>query len=92
MPTTSKKAFVFFNCDENKSEQSMNIFYNSVVYRDMTTARRVLWKKIRDELESGRIFIDENDMQTVRKMILLEDPTAASDFIRFGAIRAVECY
>ena len=92
MPTNSKKAFVFFNCDENKSEQSMNIFYNHTVYRDMTTARRVLWKKIRDELEGGRIFIDDKDMQTVRKMILLENPVDASELIKFGAIREVDCY
>lgn len=92
MATNPKKAFVFFNCDENKSEQSMNIFYNHIVYRDMTTARRVLWKKIRDELESGRIFIDEKDMQTVRNMILSEDPVAASDLIKFGAIKEIDCY
>lgn len=92
MSTNPKRAFVFFNCDENKSEQSMNIFYNHTVYRDMTTARRVLWKKIRDELESGRIFIDDKDMQTVRKMILSEDPTAAGEFIKFGAIKEIDCY
>ena len=71
MPTNAKKAFVFFNCDENKSEQSMNIFYNRVVYRDLTTARRLLWKKITDELEG--------------------DPTAASEFIKFGAIKEIDC-
>ena len=92
MPTNAKKAFVFFNCDENKSEQSMNIFYNRVVYRDLTTARRLLWKKIRDELEGERIFIDEKNMSPVRKMILEGDPTAASEFIRFGAIKEVDCY
>ena len=92
MPTNPKKAFVFFNCDDNKSEQSMNIFYNRIVYRDLTTARRLLWKKIRDELDGERIFIDEKDMSSVRKMILEDDPTEASEFIRFGAIKAIDCY
>ena len=31
---STKRAFIFFNCDENKSEQSMNIFYNHIVYKD----------------------------------------------------------
>ncbi|MBQ9480456.1 MAG: hypothetical protein IJ668_04430 [Selenomonadaceae bacterium] len=92
MPTNPKKAFVFFNCDENKSEQSMNIFYNRAVYRDLTTTRRLLWKKIRDELDSGRIFIEEDDIPTVRKMVLEDDPTDAGSLIKFGAIKAVDCY
>ena len=91
MPT-SKKAFIFFNCDENKSEASMNIFYNGVVYRDLTTARKLLWKKIREELGAEKIFIDENDLSTVRKMILEGDPTEASALIKFGAIKTVECF
>ena len=28
------KAFIFFNCDADKSEASMNIFYNHAVYKD----------------------------------------------------------
>ncbi len=91
MPTP-KKAFIFFNCDENKSEQSMNIFYNRVVYRDLTTARKLLWKKIRDELDNERIFIDEKDMKSVREMILTGEPTDASELIRFGAIKTVDCF
>lgn len=92
MPNVPKRAFVFFNCDENKSEASMNIFYNRTIYRDMTTARRVLWKKIREEREAEKIFIDENDLSTVRTMILEGDPTAASNLIRFGAIKEVDCF
>ena len=91
MPTP-KKAFIFFNCDENKSEPSMNIFYNRVVYRDLTTARKLLWKKIRDELDNERIFIDEKDMKSVREMILTGEPTDASELIRFGAIKTVDCF
>ncbi len=91
MPTVPKKAFVFFNCDENKSEASMNIFYNRIVYRDMTTARRALWKKIREERDAEKIFIDESDLSTVRTMILEGDPTAASTLMKFGAIKEIEC-
>ncbi len=92
MPAEPKTAFVFFNCDENKSEQSMNIFYNRIVYRDLTTARKLLWKKIREELGAEKIFIDENDLPTVRQMILTGDPTEASTLIKFGAIKTVECF
>ena len=92
MPAEPKKAFVFFNCDENKSEASMNIFYNRIVYRDLTTARKLLWKKIREERDSEKIFIEDDDLATVRKMILEGEPTEASALIKFGAIKTVECF
>lgn len=91
MPTP-KKAFVFFNCDEQKSEQSMNIFYNGVVYRDLKTARQLLWKKIRDEIAAERVFVDDENISELRTMILEGDPTEASALIKFGAIKTVDCF
>ena len=40
--SNTKRAFIFFNCDANKSEQSMNIFYNNIVYKDTQASRKLL--------------------------------------------------
>ena len=42
-----KKAFVFFNCDEEKSQTSMNVFYNSTFYSETKKARKELLALLR---------------------------------------------
>jgi hypothetical protein len=37
--TAAKKAYIFFNCDGEKTQESMNVFYNHVVYHDTVGAR-----------------------------------------------------
>ena len=86
------KAFVFFNCDAEKSEASMNIFYNRAVYKDTKTSRKNLWKKIREEYGAERIQIASENLPVVEKAILEGDPVEAGNFIQFGAIRAFDCY
>ena len=86
------KAFIFFNCDAAKNESSMNIFYNRAVYKDTKTSRKNLWKKIKEEYGAERIQIASDNLPAVELAITEGDPVAASDFIQFGAIRAVECY
>ena len=86
------KAFIFFNCDADKSEASMNIFYNSAVYKDTKTSRKKLWKKIQEEYGAERIQISGENLPNVENAITEGDPVSASDFIQFGAIRAVDCY
>ena len=86
------KAFVFFNCDENKSESSMNIFYNHAVYKDGKTSRKALFKKIKEELELKRIQISENDLPEVENLITEGDPVEAGNLIRFGAIKSLDCF
>ena len=73
----ASKVFIFFNCDADKNEASMNIFYNHAVYKDTKTSRKNLWK---DNLKAVEAAITEGD------------PVAASDLIQFGAIRAIDCY
>ena len=86
------KVFIFFNCDADKSEASMNIFYNSAVYKDTKTSRKKLWKKIQEEFGAERIKIAYENLSDVEAAITEGDPVSASDFIQFGAIRAVDCY
>lgn len=88
----STRVFVFFNCDENKSESSMNIFYNHAVYKDTKTSRKALFKKVKEENLADRIKIDANDFAEVEKRIIDGDPDAASELIKFGAIKTLDCF
>ena len=86
------KVFVFFNCDADKSEASMNIFYNSAVYKDTKTSRKNLWKKVKEEHGAERIQIAADKLADVELAITEGDPVSAGDFIQFGAIRVLDCY
>ena len=54
---TEKKVYVFFNCDEEKTEKSMNIFYNKTIYNDTKKARKELLAKVEDEVAAGRVHV-----------------------------------
>ena len=86
------KVFIFFNCDAEKSEASMNIFYNKAVYKDTKTSRKNLWKKVKEEYGAERIQIAADNLKAVELAITEGDPVAASNLIQFGAIREIECY
>ena len=82
----SNVAYIFFNCDAEKSHDSMNIFYNHEIYRDTQASRKALWEN------ASRIQIDEDDMTNVRTAILESDPTEASRYMRFGTIETFACH
>ena len=86
------KVFIFFNCDADKRESSMNIFYNSAVYKDTKTSRKNLWKKVKEEYGAERIQIAAENLKAVELAITEGDPVEASNLIQFGAIREIECY
>ena len=86
------KVFIFFNCDADKSEASMNIFYNRAVYKDTKTSRKNLWKKVKEEYGAERIHIATEHLKAVELAITEGDPVEAGNFIQFGAIRAIDCY
>jgi len=86
------KVFIFFNCDADKSEASMNIFYNRTVYRDTKASRKSLWTKVREEYGAEKIQIAAENLPDVEVAITEGDPVEASKFIQFGAIRAFDCY
>ena len=81
-----KKAYIFFNCDEEKSRTSMNVFYNQEIYRDLKGARKALLSKVEAEQAAGRIHIA--DMDAVQQAILTGEPTDASALIQYGAIES----
>jgi len=86
------KVFIFFNCDADKSEASMNIFYNRTIYKDTKTSRKNLWKKVKEEYGAERIQIAAENLPAVEAAITEGDPVEAGNFIQFGAIRAFDCY
>ena len=86
------KVFIFFNCDADKSEASMNIFYNRTIYKDTKTSRKNLWKKVKEEYGAERIQIAEENLPAVEAAIIEGDPVEAGNLIQFGAIRAFDCY
>ena len=90
--TKPGKVFIFFNCDADKSEASMNIFYNRTIYKDTKTSRKNLWKKVKEEYGAERIQIAAENLSAVETAITEGDPVEAGNFIQFGAIRAFECY
>ena len=85
-------AYVFFNCDAEKSHGSMNIFYNHEIYRDTQASRKALWQKVKEEQAASRIEIAEDDLTSVRTAILESDPAEASRYIRFGSIETFVCH
>ena len=70
----------------------MNIFYNRAVYKDTKTSRKNLWKKVKEEYGAERIQIASENIPDVERAIIEGDPVAATNFIQFGAIRAIDCY
>ena len=85
-----KKAFIFFNCDEEKSEQSMNVFYNHVIYHDTAVARTALWKQIEDEIAAGKVNIAGEHVEAAKASVLTGDPTEASQYLVYGAVQAFD--
>ena len=86
------KAFIFFNCDADKNQASMNIFYNREIFKDNKASRKNLWKRVWEEYGAERIQIAAKDLNTVKLAIIEGDPVEASNYILFGAIRAFDCY
>ena len=87
--SSKKFVYVFFNCDEQKSQESMNIFYNHAAYKATAAARKALWAKLNDEEAQGRIqFVDKD---AAAKAVLEGAPQEASQFLRFGTIEAIPC-
>lgn len=84
----SKLAFVFFNCDGNKSQGSMNIFFNKEIFRDTKISRSALLQKVQREVASGHVLVNEVNHEDVKNAILTGDPTEASRWMTYGAIVA----
>ncbi len=79
-----KHAYIFFNCDADKTPASMNIRYNDEAFSDSAAGRQALLEKIEEELAAGNIKI--SDIGTVKEAILKGQPTAANAMIAYGSI------
>lgn len=79
------RSFMFFNCDENKSPESMNPMYNAEIYRTRD-GMRALWRKIKEEVALGTIKIKSEDMKLVRSFILSGDADLVNNCITYGYI------
>ena len=86
------KMFVFFNCDGEKSRKSMNIFYNNEVYKDTIASRKKLWAKVNEEIEAGRVQIDETNLAKAEEAVTGGNPCEASQYLRYGQIEALICH
>ncbi len=87
---TEKKVYVFFNCDEEKTQKSMNIFYNKVIYNATKKARKELLAKVEAEVAAGRVNIAEGKNESVAKAIMDGDPTKASRYMQYGTIKSFD--
>ena len=86
---TTKKAYVFFNCDEEKSEKSLNIFYNNEVFRD---TKKALWAKVLEEVEAGRVQSADENLKAAQEAVTNGNPCDASQYLHFGEIVEVLCH
>ncbi len=85
-----KHAYLFFNCDEEKSKESMNIFYNKTVYQDTKKARKALWEKIEEERTAGRVHIADEALEGARTAVLEGNPVDAAGSIEYGTILSLD--
>ena len=88
----ASRVFVFFNCDAEKSQSSMNIFYNDATYKDTPISRRRLFRKIEAERKSGRIQIAEENLAKIEQAVMKGNPSDASQFITYGAVKELKCF
>ena len=84
------KAYVFFNCNEQKDPATMNIQYNHDVYRDTQVSRKALWAKVEAELNNVRI--DEGNLEAAKAAVLSGNPAEATNYMHCGAIVEVDCH
>ena len=79
-----KHAYIFFNCDADRTPASMNIRYNDEAFSDSITGRQALLEKIETELAADNIKI--SDMDAVKEAVLKGKPTDANAMIAYGSI------
>ena len=88
----AKKVYVFFNCDENKSDSSKNVFFNHEVFQGTRVGRAALWKKVVSEMEAGRVHIAEENLPKAKDSVMEGNPTEAGQYMQYGAIDAFDIH
>ena len=85
------QVYIFFNCDENKSETSMNLFYSKAIFGESKNSRRKLFSRVQAEQQAGRVKIADENIKKIESLIVDGNPAEASKFIQYGAIKAFDC-
>lgn len=88
---SEKVVYVFFNCNEAASTDSMNIRYNNQAFADTESGRKALLRKVVKESEEGRINF-QTEYKTIETAILKGDPTEISAKVQYGDIEKVVLY
>ncbi len=89
---THTTVHIFFNCDEEKSSHSMNILYNNNAYEDSMYGRKNLMDRIMQELEKKTIQIKTDELDIVKRLVLLGIPSEASKYIKYGRIVSIDVH
>lgn len=88
-----KKAYMFYNCDLEKTTASMNPLYNTEVFSSTKAGRKALVKKLQSEIKKGSVkLIDGISMDTVERIILEDNPKEVTASLVFGAVLEVSLY
>lgn len=75
-----------YNCDENKSPESM-FNKGDEVFRNTQAGRRALWNKLKKEIDEGRIAVlDGYPMKNLRLEIADGNAVTANKYLKFGFI------
>lgn len=84
-PLRTKAKYVFYNCDENKSEESK---FNSgdETFSDTMLGRRNLWKKIKGEIDAGKVIIEGLSERNVHNIVLHAKPESVNPNLKYGLI------
>ncbi len=77
---------IFFNCDGEKTTQSMNILHNNIAYDDTLSGRKQLYERIVHEVKSEKIFVAPEQFQFVKQAIFKGKPSDASQFLKYGRV------
>ena len=77
---------IFFNCDGEKTTQSMNILHNNISYDDTLSGRKQLYERIVQEVKSEKIFVASEQFQLVKQAIFKGKPSDASRFLKYGRV------
>lgn len=90
---TKKKAYIFYNCDWEKTTASMNPLYNTEVFSSTKAGRKALVRKLQGEVKKGSVkLIDGISMDTVERIILDDNPEKVTASLVFGAVIEVNMY
>lgn len=70
----------------------MSALCSEEVYTDTKTGRHALLSHVMLELDSGSVEIESQDLDKVRKSILLDNPMSANELIKYGIILSRSIY